>query len=398
MIPQRISRRYRLHEQIGQGVRGTVWRAEDVEAGAWRAIKVLRPEYARDPAATAGVRDALLTFRHPNVVTLHDMTVLDGRLALVMDLVTEGDLDRFRRDRGGALPADLAAELMAQVCDGLAAAHAAGIVHRDLKPTNVLIDADRARVADLGTSLIGGMDAAAAAAMVGGPVCYSSPEALGGAAAGPADDVYAVGVTLFELMAGYQPVTEEVGATFQGRDIEPACPDGVPEPLWRLIAACRQKNPAARPTAAELATELRNPRLLAGSPSATESVVPAGWQPMTEAVAPPWPGTQVGGRPGEPPALTGLGPLPEPEPTPAGTGGGGLRGLVAPPEGDRDRGGRRGDRGPQNGQPTSSRATGGSGSPAAPGSSAAPSTGTATPTRAAAPTPSASPSTLSGKT
>jgi serine/threonine protein kinase, bacterial len=79
-------------------------------------------------------RDALLAFQHPNVVTLHDMIVEEERLAVVMDLLTDGDLGRFRRDRGDALPTDPAAELIAQVCDRLAAAHAAGIVHRDLKP------------------------------------------------------------------------------------------------------------------------------------------------------------------------------------------------------------------------------------------------------------------------
>src|ERR1700744_5451326 len=133
MTPQRIGSRYLLHEQIGQGGMGAVWRAEDVEAGTWRAVKVLRAEYARDPAAAARFvreRNALLALAHPSVVTLHDMIVEGGRLALVMALRPEGALDRFRRAHGGALPPDLAAELVAQVCDGLSAAHAAGIVHR----------------------------------------------------------------------------------------------------------------------------------------------------------------------------------------------------------------------------------------------------------------------------
>src|SRR6202007_2834462 len=94
--------------------------------------------------------------RHPNVVTLHDMIVEGERLALVMDLLTEGDLDKLLRDHGGTLPPELAADLVAQVCDGLAAAHALGIVHRDLKPGNVLLDAGRARIADFGIARIGG--------------------------------------------------------------------------------------------------------------------------------------------------------------------------------------------------------------------------------------------------
>src|ERR1700739_760233 len=106
MTPLRIGSHYLLHEQIGQGGMGAVWRAEDVEAGVWRAVKVLRPEFARDPAAVARFvreRNALLALRHPNVVTLYDMIVEGERLALVMDLLTEGDLAKLRRDHGGTL-------------------------------------------------------------------------------------------------------------------------------------------------------------------------------------------------------------------------------------------------------------------------------------------------------
>src|ERR1700755_813787 len=86
--------------------------------GSGGRSKVLRPEYARDQGAVARFvreRNALVALRHPSVVTLHDMIVEGDRLALVMDLLTEGDLDRFRRAHGGTLPPGLAAELVAQV-------------------------------------------------------------------------------------------------------------------------------------------------------------------------------------------------------------------------------------------------------------------------------------------
>ena len=89
MTSQRIGSHYLLHEQIGQGGMGAVWRAEDTEAGVWRAVKVLRPEYARDPAAVARFvreRNALVALRHPNVVTLHDMIVEGDRLARILGL------------------------------------------------------------------------------------------------------------------------------------------------------------------------------------------------------------------------------------------------------------------------------------------------------------------------
>ena len=247
---------------------GTVWRAEDVETGYWRAIKVLKPEYARDPAAVARFvreRNALLALQHPNVVTLHDMIVEGERLALVMDLLTEGDLDEFRRDHGGTLPPWLAAELVAQVCDGLAAAHAAGIVHRDLKPGNVLMDQGRPRLTDFGIARIGGEALVTTAGMVMGTVCYMAPEALAGAEPAPAGDVYAVGVTLYQLLAGRPPFTGQAAMVIHDHlHAAPPRPDGLPDPLWQLIAACLSKDPATRPTVTQVAAALRHPGAFAG--------------------------------------------------------------------------------------------------------------------------------------
>jgi serine/threonine protein kinase, bacterial len=268
MTPQRIGSHYLLHEQIGQGGMGAVWRAEDVEAGIWRAIKVLRPEYARDPVAVARFvreRNALLALRHPNVVTLHDMIVEGDRLALVMDLLTEGDLDKFRRDHGGTLPPGLAAEWVAQACDGLAAAHATGIVHRDLKPGNVLTDQGRARLTDFGIARIGGESPVTTAGTVAGTVSYMAPEALAGAEPAPACDVYAAGVTLYELLAGRPPFTGQAAMVIHDHlHAAPQRPDGLPGPLWQVITACLAKDPAARPTAAQLAAALRAPQLPGG--------------------------------------------------------------------------------------------------------------------------------------
>ena len=135
MNPQLIGSHYLIEDQIGQGAMGVVWRGRDTATGERRAIKILRPEYARDPGAVARFvreRTALVLFRHPNVVTLHDMVVEGDQLALVMDLVEGGDLGEHLRSRGGALAAGEAAELTAQIGDALAAAHQAGIVHRDL--------------------------------------------------------------------------------------------------------------------------------------------------------------------------------------------------------------------------------------------------------------------------
>jgi serine/threonine-protein kinase len=266
---QRIGSHYLLHEQIGQGAMGTVWRAEDTESGAWYAVKVLRPEYALDPAAVTRFvreRNALLALRHPNVVTLHDMIVEGERLALVMDLLTEGDLDKLRRDHGGTLPPGLAAALVAQVCDGLAAAHAAGIVHRDLKPGNVLMDGGLARLTDFGIARIGGEAAVTTAGTIMGTVSYMAPEALRGAEPAPACDVYAAGVTLYEMLTGRPPFTGQPAMVIHDHlNAAPHHPDGLPDQAWNVIAACLAKDPADRPSAAELAAVLGRPQVFSGT-------------------------------------------------------------------------------------------------------------------------------------
>src|ERR1700748_2907044 len=107
MTPERLGSRYLLEERIGEGGLGGVWRGRDISGGTTEAIKLLRAEYAQDPGTVSRFvreRTALLRFRHPNVVTLHDMIVEGDRLALVMDFIASGDLDAYRRRCGGALP------------------------------------------------------------------------------------------------------------------------------------------------------------------------------------------------------------------------------------------------------------------------------------------------------
>jgi serine/threonine-protein kinase len=275
MIPgvgkRALGSQYFLNEQIGRGGMGTVWRGQDRTTGASYAIKVLNQSLATDPAAVARFvreRTALMSFRHPHVVTLHDMIVERDTLALVMDLIPGGDLNRLRRDHGGRLEPRLALELTAQVADALAAAHAAGIVHRDIKPANILLRADNdALLADFGIAYLAVASRDTTAGLVLGTAEYLAPELIAGDDPGPEGDLYALGVTLYQLVVGAPPFTGNAAAVLHAHVADvPARPPGMDDGLWQVISRCLDKDPARRPPAAALASRLRSlaPAILPG--------------------------------------------------------------------------------------------------------------------------------------
>src|SRR4029079_1286736 len=121
---------------------GAVWRGGEVATGREGAVKLLHPEYRDQAKAVVRFlqgRAVLLALRHDNIVGVRDLVRTDdGALALVMDLVRGGGLRDLLKERLTLTPAE-AAELLAEVASGLAAAHALGVVHRDLKPDNILL-------------------------------------------------------------------------------------------------------------------------------------------------------------------------------------------------------------------------------------------------------------------
>jgi serine/threonine protein kinase, bacterial len=312
--PQRLGSRYLLHDRLGQGAMGVVWRGQDLETGAWVAVKLLRPDYATSPAAVSrfvGERNALIRFRHPNVVNLRDMIVEGDRLALVMDLITGGDLETFRLHSGGALAPPVAVQITAQICDGLAAAHAAGIIHRDLKPSNVLLQAGQVKLADFGISRIAGEARRTTTGTVMGTPTYLAPEAINGAEPTSACDVYAAGITLYELLTGQPPFDGHVVAVMQAhlqREAERI--PGVSDQLWDLIAACLSKDPAGRPAAADLADSLK--ALQENADALGPGPAPSARQPAPARTAPQLSQLTVTERAVQTPVPAGAGPVQPP--------------------------------------------------------------------------------------
>ena len=194
-IGQTLGGRYRLIELLGSGGMATIYRATDTQLGRDVALKLLRPEYLRDPDFASRFRQeaqAAASLSHPNVVTVYDFGEDPSGPYIVMELVDGEDLASILR-RSGALNPRQAARIGAGVAQALAAAHARGLVHRDIKPGDVLIGSDgRVKVADFG-SPGGRRGAGELPGTTLGSVHYFSPEQARGEQVPAASDIYSLG-------------------------------------------------------------------------------------------------------------------------------------------------------------------------------------------------------------
>jgi serine/threonine protein kinase, bacterial len=261
----RFGDRYEVLDGIGSGLSGSVWRARDVRTGTECALKALRPELVQDAAAVSrfyAVLSAISGLGHRNIVGVDEVVARDGQLALVSPLVRGYSLLTMLT-RNGPMPPAVAAQIMAQLCDALAAAHAVGVAHGDVKPANVIIEAvedgfPTVHLSDFGVAWL--LNAAPTGGLTVPSPEYLAPELAPGEPATPASDVYAVGIVLYEVLSGRPPFTGPDPATVAGlhRGAQPASIPGLPNPLWLPIAACLDKNPQHRPSASDLAALLRD--------------------------------------------------------------------------------------------------------------------------------------------
>jgi serine/threonine-protein kinase len=254
---------YVVTGEIGRGGMGVVYRAHDPRLGRDVALKVF-PHAADGDAAERRLlaeARAASALDHPHICTIYDVGTLDdGRPYLAMAYYAGGTLaDRLA---AGPLPVGDAARVAAELADALACAHAAGIVHRDVKPGNVAFgERGEAKLLDFGVALLrhGG-----AAADTAGTPAYMAPEQLAGAPVDGRADVWALGVTLFEMLCGRRPFAGADRAALLAAILHDAAPDvralrpGVPPALARAVAHALLKTPDARPPdAAALAAAVR---------------------------------------------------------------------------------------------------------------------------------------------
>ena len=217
-LGRELDGRYRITERLGEGGMGAVFVAEHLKLHKPVALKVIRAELAGNGEVAARfAREAMATaqFEHPHVASAIDYgTLEEGGAYLVMQLV-RGQSLRDVLDKQGKLPWPLACELLAQVADALSAARGAGIVHRDLKPENILVETreDGSRLAKIldfgiahvaphkGGGELGGLGLTRVGTVMGTPG-YMAPEQAVGDRVDHRTDLYALGVVLWECIAG----------------------------------------------------------------------------------------------------------------------------------------------------------------------------------------------------
>lgn len=248
--------RYTLGPLVGRGAMGRVHRASATNEDAPVAVKLLRDDLASEPEVIGRFLQEshlLRSVHHPNVVGIHDLVAESGRLGIVMDFVSGGDLR-------SAVPfptsADHALDITAQIAAGLSAVHEAGIIHRDLKPENVLAERPggtlQLKITDFGISRLMAQ-ASRATSLIGTPV-YMAPELGKRDRPTPAVDIYALGVILYEALTGRVPFEADSHYALVRAHIEDPVPRpiGLPEDIWELLLAMLAKSPSERPSAAEV--------------------------------------------------------------------------------------------------------------------------------------------------
>jgi eukaryotic-like serine/threonine-protein kinase len=268
LIGATVEGRYRVVERIGAGGMGTVYRVEHLRLQRHFALKLLRSELCDEPGMIQRFeRESRLaaSVKSEHVVSIVDSGTSSAGIPYFVMELGDSDLRRVLLAEGPLAPVR-AANLGIDTCRGLLAAHDKGLVHRDLKPENLLLargDDGReiAKIADFGVAKAQGTNSTQPGALVG-TVRYMAPEQVGlSAPVGPATDIYALGVILYECLSGAVPFEEKTTErtlyrimTDTPEPLRTRCPD-LPPGLAAAVDRALERTPAARHASARVFAE-----------------------------------------------------------------------------------------------------------------------------------------------
>ena len=291
---------YRIDRLLGEGGMGRVYSGTNVVSRRVVAIKVIADEHANSADLVGrfyAEAEAASRIRHPGIVEVIDLVYLvDGRPAIVMELLDGRTLRALLAEQ--LLPISLAIDLVGQVLDAVAAAHAAGIVHRDLKPDNIVVDEHhRVKVLDFGIAKLTGEAMSTPAPrtrtgmMLGTPE-YMAPEQITGSSIDARTDIYSIGVVLYEVLTGRRPFSADNQFEILRAHLEtpPPIPQraGLGDTHVQVLLRALAKLPAARfATANEMAAALRAANIGTSVPIATVPPLdhrPRRWWPVAAVV------------------------------------------------------------------------------------------------------------------
>ncbi|MCB8901459.1 MULTISPECIES: serine/threonine-protein kinase [unclassified Streptomyces] len=307
-----IQGRYRLHEVIGRGGMGEVWRATDEALGRGVAVKCLKPiGPQQDPQVLAVVRERFrrearvaAALQHRGITVVHDFGEYDGVLFLVMELLEGRNLSQLlAANAQHPLPVHDVVEIADQVADALAYTHRHGIVHRDLKPANIMRLRDgTVKICDFGIARLGA-DVGFTSKLTGtgiamGTPHYMSPEQIGGGEIDHRSDLYSLGCVLYELATGVPPfdLGDSWAILIGHRDTVPSPPRAhraeLPDYFDRIVVDLLAKVPAERPAdAGDLRRRIVTGRVALSLPGAGAA---AAAQAGATVVPGPGPGSAAG--------------------------------------------------------------------------------------------------------
>ncbi|MEW6306490.1 MAG: serine/threonine-protein kinase, partial [Verrucomicrobiota bacterium] len=264
--------RYELKQFLGKGGMGEVWLAWDSRLEENAALKFLPPDIRNDPAALEDMRRETRKshqLSHPNIIRIHDLFEADDETPFIsMEYVDGPSLAKHKAAQPQrCFTWEAVQPLVRQLCEALEYAHARGVIHRDLKPGNIMLDAGgclkladfgiAASLSDLPSRRTGGYG-------VSGTPAYMSPQQLDGKAPQPADDIYSLGATLYELLTSKPPFhsgdiahqTRQLAPdSLENRLAELGVSNVVPPEVSSVVAACLAKTPGQRPPSARAVAE-----------------------------------------------------------------------------------------------------------------------------------------------